>query len=466
VPILAKTVRGTWLLAGAVWLTLCGVAWSVLPVRPRTVISVDDRLLWFRLSPDGRYCAVFTHHGPKDASTLRVWDAWTGSPVANMPALRYDDRWLQGFLFTPGGSELLVPENAPASPAYQLWDLRTGSVRTPGLPQKMEGSHMVFAPGGDLLAVTTARDSSDHRVRLLEFPSLRTRAELAGARTPLAFSPDGRLIVTTPDGKVGGGAADGRVIVTTPDERQDRGVSLDVWDVAAVRKLASFQTGYRIYQFQFSPDGRWFVTSSARPKPGGGLHESFWPPTQVWDVRSGQEMMAVDGSQLHITGGDNFRLYVWKSLLIQCHEASGHVSTRFAFPDGSYSQWAMPVASANVVAVLGNEIPLWDRLHEWLQGRGVTLWTKGPAPDPPQRVIDLIDFKAGRRTGTVPADSQEFQFSADGRTFANYHSEQFLDIWDVPLRPSRLWFLAVAVLLALPLAWLARRRVRRLRPAA
>src|SRR5262245_41339527 len=35
--LLPRTARGTWLLAGAVWLAGCAVVWWVLPARPRAV---------------------------------------------------------------------------------------------------------------------------------------------------------------------------------------------------------------------------------------------------------------------------------------------------------------------------------------------------------------------------------------------------------------------------------------------
>ena len=56
--------------------------------------------------------------------------------------------------------------------------------------------------------------------------------------------------------------------------------------------------------------------------------------------------------------------------------------------------------------------------------------------------------------------------SPDGRTLAVMRSENEVQLWDVPPRKPLAWFLAGAVLLALPPALLTRWRVRRLRRAA
>ncbi|HTK76221.1 MAG TPA: hypothetical protein VL371_13240, partial [Gemmataceae bacterium] len=41
--LLPRTPRGTWLLAGAVWLTGCGVLWWAVPYRPRVTWPTQER---------------------------------------------------------------------------------------------------------------------------------------------------------------------------------------------------------------------------------------------------------------------------------------------------------------------------------------------------------------------------------------------------------------------------------------
>jgi hypothetical protein len=59
-------------------------------------------------------------------------------------------------------------------------------------------------------------------------------------------------------------------------------------------------------------------------------------------------------------------------------------------------------------------------------------------------------------------------FSSDGRTLVVQDSITggALRVWDIPPRKPLAWLLAAAGLLALPVAWLARRRARALRRRA
>jgi hypothetical protein len=78
--------------------------------------------------------------------------------------------------------------------------------------------------------------------------------------------------------------------------------------------------------------------------------------------------------------------------------------------------------------------------------------------------VGVYDASTGRYCGRV----MDVHFgsapllSPDGRTLAVQREDLAIELWDVPPRKSLTWFLAAAALLALPLAWLARRRVRRL----
>jgi hypothetical protein len=53
------------------------------------------------------------------------------------------------------------------------------------------------------------------------------------------------------------------------------------------------------------------------------------------------------------------------------------------------------------------------------------------------------------------------KFASDGRTLA-IRGDGIVRLWDIPPRKPLAWFLAAAGLLAMPVAWLARRRARAL----
>src|SRR5262249_43502386 len=76
----------------------------------------------------------------------------------------------------------------------------------------------------------------------------------------------------------------------------------------------------------------------------------------------------------------------------------------------------------------------------------------------------LLDAESGRRLGVVPAFVPSCRWSPDGQMIAMINQDgRAVQLWDVPPRKPRSWFAAGATLMALPLAWLAGRRVRRLR---
>src|SRR4051812_27883727 len=76
--LLPRTVPGTWLLAGAVWLGGCGALWWVLPARPRTQgavpASVGDKRSSF---DEPTVVAIQPDRGT--AAIMAVIHAWSGS---------------------------------------------------------------------------------------------------------------------------------------------------------------------------------------------------------------------------------------------------------------------------------------------------------------------------------------------------------------------------------------------------
>jgi hypothetical protein len=87
----------------------------------------------------------------------------------------------------------------------------------------------------------------------------------------------------------------------------------------------------------------------------------------------------------------------------------------------------------------------------------------GYAEIPVKDEIVLMDFKHGQLIGRIPAP-EDLVFHADGKT-ALASSQGEIQVWDIPPRKSLPWFAVGAAFLALPIALLARRRVRRLRGA-
>jgi hypothetical protein len=106
--------------------------------------------------------------------------------------------------------------------------------------------------------------------------------------------------------------------------------------------------------------------------------------------------------------------------------------------------------------------PVRNPVADWLVARGVT-W---PFPRKPAERVRFIDVPTGREIGRLPArplaNRQEDGFAPDGRLYIASDGHN-LHAWGVPPSRPLVWVFTTAGLTAPPLAWLARRRVRRLR---
>jgi WD40 repeat protein len=98
---------------------------------------------------------------------------------------------------------------------------------------------VAFAPDGRTLAAITTHDDPNGSMRLWDWPSGEPRAAWRALGNALAFSPDGRLLVTA------------------------HGGGLELRDAEDGRWLAAYRWhGDRIQAVAFSPDGQWIATAS------------------------------------------------------------------------------------------------------------------------------------------------------------------------------------------------------------
>src|SRR5204863_4923805 len=79
--ILPRTPRGTWLLAGLVWVAACGALWWTMPIRPRCswLAPVPSRVLGFLA--DGTLATCDTPPNSIVAAPVRLWDPSSGTPL-------------------------------------------------------------------------------------------------------------------------------------------------------------------------------------------------------------------------------------------------------------------------------------------------------------------------------------------------------------------------------------------------
>jgi WD40 repeat protein len=447
---LPRSVRATWVLAALAWAAGCVAAWWALPARPRFVVprvsafaaAFDPRGRWFAVCPTG----IDGVPGP-----LQIRDVRDGRPLA---LLRGDPPRCYDILPAPDGRWLLTAEcdrhGAPV--ARRLYDADTGealgAVPEPG---KHRDGQAAFAPAasphGPFLAYADKLDGGA-RVRFLELPSLRPFATLDGAEPPLAFSPDGRYLATGLWG--------------SHDEP-----SAGLWDVGTGRRMAQFGDANgrrRPAAFAASPDGRLVAVDWQTPP----YVSRFWPArVEVRDQATGTRRFEREDARLVgfadtgrplvvIREGDNATSAArWLRGLDAETEAERWA--RACPADGGFTDDLTASAGGGRVAAVAEQTP--SLVEQWVvRNRLPVPWTV----DQFGRSVQVYDAASGRPVGRVPGTAKP-RLAADGQVLAVERDGRDLEVWDVPPRKPLTWFLPLAAVLALPPAWLARRRVARLR---
>jgi WD40 repeat protein len=176
-------------------------------------------------SPDSRLLATETSEG-----VVHLWDAATGRFKAKLNARAIDYAFLSGidvyytpsFAFSPDSRTLVTYHNRPT----QVWDTETGALRQ--TLKKSSTYSVAFSPDSLLLATCGGNASA----KLWDVQTGKLVRELTKSEKEthyVAFSPEGRLLLTA----------------------SDAGVRL--WDVASGEQAAAL-TGSR-FPARFSADG-------------------------------------------------------------------------------------------------------------------------------------------------------------------------------------------------------------------
>jgi WD40 repeat protein len=225
------------------------------------------------LSPDGSRLAVVQPakpegEGPRlyDPSTwgwlVSVWDVRAGKELCRLPI---HHGFTPRCTFSPDGGALITSGNP-----LQLWEAATGRL-VKRLPEKIVALGAAFSPSGRLFAVREGdrgavslwETATGQPVKRWALPS----AEPIGVKhffdSPVAFSPDGRILATH----------------TVPG-------AIQFWDVGTGKPLRTIAgQGSPICELAFSPDGKRLAAGNAdttvllwdvagvRPLPAGAERE-------------------------------------------------------------------------------------------------------------------------------------------------------------------------------------------------
>jgi WD40 repeat protein len=198
--LLPRSPRGTWLLAGTVWVAGCGALWWALPVQPRVFIPNAEIFVGFL--DDGKTALIALPD-----STIVRYDAGTGRERSRFSLKRpaAPPQWV--FTSVSNDSRFLAWTTATDSPTSVLiWDLAAGQ---PFADLPGSGGVPVFSP--DSRHVATTGDGKLGRLRVWDLsqspPTYRelADAEASGVRAigRMSFTPDGHFLAVmkiTPDG--------------------------------------------------------------------------------------------------------------------------------------------------------------------------------------------------------------------------------------------------------------------------
>ena len=211
--------------------------------RPMT-----HRWSWLRavaISPDGRHIATSSHRRYRElettSTTCQIWDAETGRPAS--PILPHINH-VAALAFRPDGGVLATGDY---SSTVHLWDVRTGAMIGRPFSAGSIVLALAFSPDGRLLAAGTAEPRFNQAVlwNLRTGPVWREAVRFAGWATVLAFSPDSTDLAV--------GAADGWV---------------NVIENATGRVRAALRHDGPVHGVAFSPDGRLILTSNRTGEEG------------------------------------------------------------------------------------------------------------------------------------------------------------------------------------------------------
>jgi hypothetical protein len=461
IRMLPQSPRGTWLLAGAVWLAGCGAFWWAVPYRPRVSWPTDNTVVHgfipgtsVLLTSSGGNSGFGGPTGPgigpvlaRDAETGRLSEWIAPDERLTLVEPGVDGRHVLICRVIGGWARLFVHD---ASNGKIIAELPRDGPRVENVqdvPRDVPDQFARFCPDGRRV-VYGDRVGDQPRLRVWDMDAKQEVAVLPDAGPPAAWSPDGQSLAYVMQG------------------RQEPAVGL--WDVHAGRKrtlaLPALENRRPVH-IHFSPDGRSVVCvleQAQQPHAFGPFHDV---EIVGWDVALGRQVFRRNAEWAAFPAGVPWfatqdQDQPGNQVLQRRDYATGNEQDRVVLREMEADLWGG--FSPDGGLVLGDDVldnPVFEFLDQHVLNGALgtivrpVLWETGSG-----RLRHVLPM-------AIDTSPTGHAWSADGTLLA-IAGEDDLMVWDIPPRRSLKWFMAAAALLALPLHLIARRQVRRLRPEA
>jgi WD40 repeat protein/serine/threonine protein kinase len=200
-------------------------------------------------APDGRVLASRYPNTP-----LCLWGYHTGRIVAELPLGPRDDC---RFEFSSDGDRLITQ-----GPAISSWDIHTRQLRWQIRREEFAGPFLAVSPDGQMLAIGGPHNQETALIRTMDTGQAQAALPVGrGAVTVLAYSPDGRTLVS--------GTESG---------------TLKFWETGTehCRTAVIAHNSQPIHLASFSPDGATLATA--------GMDKTI----RLWDLATGEQLFILD----------------------------------------------------------------------------------------------------------------------------------------------------------------------------